>query len=243
MRHDNSPPDGGSASDFWKNRANPLVAGQIISCRLRRPGRLVPRRISWFRRAWIGEATSYTSKEPRFTGNSVPDSITGITFRMHARVRRQLADLDREIDRAAENFLRAPSEVLEIVGQKLAAMKRQRGHLQDELEAAELAERPKERACRSRGRGGPPVAFGEDEDMAKAEPAHRREVFFQMVERIDLRCDKIQRVKRTECPLRSGEIHLRIGQDGIFGSVSRGERIRTSDPLLPKERRDERQKA
>ena len=61
--------------------------------------------------------------------------------------------------------------------------------------------------------------------MATAEPARRREVFRQMVERIELRFDKIQRGKRTECPLRSGEIHLRTGQDGIFGCVNRGDTI------------------
>jgi hypothetical protein len=48
-------------------------------------------------------------------------------------LRRQLADLDREIDQAAQNFLRAPAEVLDLVGEKLTAMKRRRQHLQDEL--------------------------------------------------------------------------------------------------------------
>jgi hypothetical protein len=60
------------------------------------------------------------------------------------------------------------------------------------------------------------------EDMAHAEPARRREVFRLMVSRIDLRFDQVQHGKRTECPLRSGEIHLRTGENGIFGSVNRG---------------------
>jgi hypothetical protein len=64
------------------------------------------------------------------------------------------------------------------------------------------------------------------EDRAKAEPARRREVFRQLVSRIDLRFDKIQRGKRTECPLKSGEIHLRTTEVGIFGSVNRGDRTR-----------------
>ena len=63
------------------------------------------------------------------------------------------------------------------------------------------------------------------QDMAKAEPARRREVFRQLVSRIDLRFDKVQRGKRTECPLNSGEIHLRTTEDSIFGSVSRGDSI------------------
>ena len=62
------------------------------------------------------------------------------------------------------------------------------------------------------------------EDIAKSEPAQRRNVFRHWVNRIDLRFDKIQRGKRTECAIRSGEIHLRTEWDGIFGSVIRGDR-------------------
>jgi hypothetical protein len=43
--------------------------------------------------------------------------------------------------------------------------------------------------------------------------------------RIDLHFGKIQRGKRTECPFRSGEIHLRTDGGGIFGSVNRGDKI------------------
>jgi site-specific DNA recombinase len=135
------------------------------------------------------------------------------------QIRHQLADLDREIDLAAENFLRAPADVLDIVGKKLAAMKRQRGHVQDELKAAELAERPKDVDAVVEAAVGHLWRLGEE--MAGAEPVRRREVFRHFVDRIDLRFDKIQRGKRTECPLRSGEIHLRTGQGGIFGSVNR----------------------
>jgi hypothetical protein len=58
---------------------------------------------------------------------------------------------------------------------------------------------------------------------AKGEPAERREAFRLLVSRIDLRFDKVKKGKRTECPFRSGEIHLRT-EDGIFGSVSRDDR-------------------
>jgi site-specific DNA recombinase len=146
-----------------------------------------------------------------------------------AQIRRQLADLDRGIDLAAENFLRAPADVIDIVAKKLAAMKRQRQLVQDELKAAELAERPKDVGAIVEAAVAHLWRLGED--MAKAEPARRREVFRQMVERVDLRFEKVQRGKRTECPLRSGEIHLRTGQDGIFGCVSRGN-WRSFEPLL-----------
>lgn len=47
--------------------------------------------------------------------------------------RKQLNELNREIDRAAENFLRAPAEILDLVAEKLTALKRRREHLQKEL--------------------------------------------------------------------------------------------------------------
>ena len=126
-----------------------------------------------------------------------------------------------EIDRAAENFLRAPAEVLDLIGEKLTALKRQRDHLQAELKAGKAAEEPT-------GTDQIEALVGRlwrlGEEMEQAEPARRREVFRLMVSRIDLRFDKVQRGKRTECPLRSGEIHLRTDADGIFGSVNRGDK-------------------
>ena len=140
-----------------------------------------------------------------------------------AGLRKQLAEMDREIDRAAENFLRAPSEVLDLVGKKLTALKRQREHLNDELRAAESAAEPKDMEGQVEALVARLWALGED--MAKAEPARRREVFRLLVDRIELRFDRVPRGKRTECPLQSGEIHLRTGEGTIFGSVSRGDRI------------------
>ena len=40
----------------------------------------------------------------------------------------------------------------------------------------------------------------------------------------ELGFDEIQRGKRTECPLNSGEIHIKTGAGSNFGSVSRGNR-------------------
>lgn len=140
-----------------------------------------------------------------------------------ADLRKQLADLDREIDRAAENFLRAPAEVLDLVGKKLTALKRQREHVQDALRTAEAAGKPMDVA----GEVDAVVArlWRLGEEMATAEPARRREVFRLFVDRIELRFDQIKQGKKTICPLQSGEIHLRTGEGTIFGSVSRGDRI------------------
>ncbi len=138
-------------------------------------------------------------------------------------VTKQLAELNREIDRAADNFLRAPAELLDLIGGKLSAMKRQRDHLANELKLAKGHAKGDETEAQVEAAVGRLWRLGED--MAKAEPARRREVFRQLVSRIDLRFDKVQRGKRTECPLSSGEIHLRTTEETIFGSVNRGDRI------------------
>ncbi len=138
-------------------------------------------------------------------------------------IKRQIADLDREIDRATENFLRAPSEILELVGQKLTTLKRQRDHARDQLRSIEAA-------------SGPTTVMDETElvvarlgriksDMENAEPARRREAYRELIDKIELRFEKTPRGKRTECPLQSGVIHLRTGEGGLFGCVSRGVRI------------------
>jgi site-specific DNA recombinase len=140
-----------------------------------------------------------------------------------AELRKQLGELDREIDRAADNFLRAPAEVLDLVGAKLTALKRRREHVQNALRAAEAAGRPIDVEAEIEAAVGHLWRLGEE--IAQAEPARRREVFRQLVAKIELRFDQVSRGKRTECPLRSGEIHLRTGEGSIFGCVSRGDRI------------------
>lgn len=141
-----------------------------------------------------------------------------------ADLRKQLADLDREIDKASENFLRAPAEVLDLVGQKLTALKRQRDHVQDALRsAAKVAGKPVDVEAEVDAVVGHLWRLGED--LAKAAPARRREVFRLFVDRIELRFDQVKQGKKTICPLRSGEIYLRTGEGSMFFSVSRGDRI------------------
>lgn len=137
--------------------------------------------------------------------------------------RKQLAELDREIDRAAENFLRAPAEILDLVGQKITALKRQREHVQNALLAAEAAGKPMDVGGEVDAVVGHLWRLGEE--LGNATPARRREVFRLFVERIELRFDSVKQGKKTICPLQSGEIYLRTGEGTIFGSVSRGDRI------------------
>jgi site-specific DNA recombinase len=136
---------------------------------------------------------------------------------------RKHAELNREIDRAADNFLRAPADVLGLIGDKLSALKRQRDHVEEELKLAKAAKPPNDAESQIERVVGRLWRLGED--IAKAEPARRREVFRLLVSRIELQFDKVQHGKRTECPLRSGEIYLRTEGDGIFGCVNRGDWI------------------
>ena len=138
-------------------------------------------------------------------------------------IRRQLNDLDREIDRAVDNFMRAPTEVLDLVGQKITALKRQREHVQGQLRSLELASDPTDAADEVETLMRRLSCLGTD--LVEAEPARKREVFREMVDRIELRFTKKPRGKRIECPLESGLIFLRIGEGSVLGSVSRGDRI------------------
>lgn len=62
------------------------------------------------------------------------------------------------------------------------------------------------------------------EELGKATPARRREVFRHFVDRIEPRFDRVKQGKKTICPLQPGEIYLRTGKGTIFGSVNRGDR-------------------
>jgi hypothetical protein len=142
-------------------------------------------------------------------------------------IRRQIGDLDREIERATENFLRAPSEVLDLVGEKLTGLKRQRDHAREQLRAIETANGPATATDEAETTIARPGRLGND--LLNGEPARRREVYRELIDKNELRCEKKPLGKRTECPLLSGLIFLRTGEGGIFGSVSRGGRHEDSD--------------
>jgi hypothetical protein len=61
------------------------------------------------------------------------------------------------------------------------------------------------------------------EELEQAKPERRRELFNLLVDRIDLRFDKVRRGQRVECPLICGEIYLNCNTCGVFGSVNRGD--------------------
>lgn len=130
-------------------------------------------------------------------------------------LRQQLAELDQQIDAAADNFLRAPADLIDLIGGKLSAMKRQREHVAQELRQHQAAAVPQDVTAAVDAivaRLGRLAA-----DIDTAAPARRREVFRELVERIELRFDHVQRGQRLKCPLAAGEIILRADAGGIFG--------------------------
>lgn|GEM_PF-2606423 len=140
-----------------------------------------------------------------------------------------LAGLDREIDKAAENFLRAPAEVLDLVGNKLTALKRQREHVQGALRAAQVVMKPTDEVGEVDAAVDRLWRLGEE--LSKAEPARRREVFRLLVERIEQRFDQVKQGKKVICPLQSCEILLGTGEGTMFFSVSRGD-WHSFEPLI-----------
>jgi hypothetical protein len=102
-------------------------------------------------------------------------------------------------------------------------MKRQREHVEAELERLESKSKPRDVE-------GLVVAAASKvwqlaDDLHRATPKRCREVFGQLVDRIDLTFGSNRRGKRVECPVISGVIHLLPEVAGIFGSASRGDRI------------------
>jgi site-specific DNA recombinase len=142
-------------------------------------------------------------------------------------LRRQHSDRDRQIDVAADNFLKAPPDLLDLVAGKLSAMKRQREHLQGELRRMEREAEPVDVEAEVDAAAAKLRRLGEE--LQTATDARCRQVFRELVDRIELRFDRQQRGKRVECPLAAGTIVLRPDA-GIFGSVSRGD-CPTVEPL------------
>jgi hypothetical protein len=92
-------------------------------------------------------------------------------------------------------------------------MKRQREHVEAELERLESKSKPRDVE-------GLVVAAASKvwqlaDDLHRATPKRCREVFGQLVDRIDLTFGSNRRGKRVECPVISGVIHL---------SASRGDK-------------------
>ena len=133
-------------------------------------------------------------------------------------LRRRIGELGREIDHASENFLRAPSELLDLIAEKLTTLKRQKETAEQELRAMAIANSPTDVAREVDDAIAQLERLGESLD--DLDVSRQRAVFQALVDRIDLRFDRKPRGKRFKYPLISGEIHVRTASDGLLSSAN-----------------------
>ncbi|HND55401.1 MAG TPA: recombinase zinc beta ribbon domain-containing protein, partial [Pirellulaceae bacterium] len=137
-------------------------------------------------------------------------------------VRRRIAELGREIDQASENFLRAPSKLLDLIAEKLTALKRQKENAEQELRAMEIANSPMDAASEMDDAIAQLERLGaalDDVDVSR-----QRAVLQSLIERIELRFDRLPSGKGFKYPLLSGVIHVRTVSGGPLYCASRGGR-------------------
>lgn len=135
------------------------------------------------------------------------------------RLRKKLADLNREIDQAADRFLKAPAEVAELLLPKLSAMKAERDKAKAALESANRSRR----ADRS-------IEAQTDAALAKLEAVltdlesidtHGRghELVRRLVSRVQLWFERVDVGRRTEYHCTLGLIEPASGLLGMTSDV------------------------
>jgi DNA invertase Pin-like site-specific DNA recombinase len=135
-------------------------------------------------------------------------------------IRRRIAEIDRAIDRAADRLLSAPDNLMDVLAPKLSGMKKDRERLLMELRSAEIACGPVDVESEARARAE--RLWTLTEEIQEADPARVRELLRNLVSRIELHFEHVQRGKRLECPFSHGEIQL---NPAMFNCANRGERI------------------
>lgn len=101
------------------------------------------------------------------------------------RLAKRLAELDRQIDQAADRLLKSPDDLVDVLAPKIAAMKRERSQTADNLAAAAKANGS---ASKNVDREVKAIADGLWKiaaDLGSAEPSKLQELFRRMVARVD----------------------------------------------------------
>jgi hypothetical protein len=133
-------------------------------------------------------------------------------------IRRRIAEIDRAIDRAADRLLSAPDDLMDVLAPKLSGMKKDRERLLTGLRSAEIACGPVD--VESEARARVERLWTLTEEIQEADPARVRELLRNLVSRIELHFEHVQRGKRLECPFSHGEIQL---NPAMFSCASRGD--------------------
>lgn len=134
------------------------------------------------------------------------------------RKRKQLQKLDRQIETAIERYLELDDPALiKVAKSKLNDLQRQRNRLAEELKSLEQAmtpvdlERDVERIMAS--------LEALEKDLADAKPARLKELLGQVLDRIELHFDRVQKGKRTQCRFSWGKVHLRGSHESQIGAT------------------------
>jgi len=133
-----------------------------------------------------------------------------------------LVKLEKGLEHAKRRFLKAPDDIADMLAEELSAMRKQRDDVAAELKAAEAAECPRHLDEQADAVADRLWSIGHE--LENAQPARMRHLLGEMVDRVDLYFDRVQRGKRTECPISKGVATLRH-IPGMLGCDNRGDRI------------------
>jgi site-specific DNA recombinase len=126
------------------------------------------------------------------------------------RLRQQIADLDRRIDQGNERFLTAPADLAEGLAAKLREWRGQRDKLQAVMESLGAPKRQEAGDLEAKVDRAMDMLHRLQEALHKADPARLREVIGHMVAKVECWFEHVRKVKRTDCELSRGLIHLRL---------------------------------
>jgi hypothetical protein len=130
-----------------------------------------------------------------------------------------MAELDHEIDRAADRLLTASENLMDLLAPKVQAMRNERERIDAQVQKAEQATKPVDVEAEVRRHRSSLDARG----RAPKGQARTRELLRRMVSHIDLQFRTVKKGKRTECPFDHGTIVLNA--DPLFSClVSRDDR-------------------
>ncbi|MEX2138583.1 MAG: recombinase family protein [Pirellulales bacterium] len=127
------------------------------------------------------------------------------------RHKERIAELDRQIDQAADRVLRAPEDLVDMLTDKLIAMRDERRRLAAELEADNRKTAPK--ATRSDPEAHARRLWSLHLQFDKADPKTLRELLRRMVSRIDLWFERQQSGKKEFTRCVRGVVSLRPDPD------------------------------
>jgi DNA invertase Pin-like site-specific DNA recombinase len=125
------------------------------------------------------------------------------------RLRKQISELDRKIDQGTERFLAAPADLTEGLAAKLREWRGRRDELRAALKEAERHQASEGNDLEEKVDRAIAMLHGLRERLQQADPAQLREVIGEMVSQIECWFEHVWKVKRAQCELVRGLIHLR----------------------------------